>query len=311
MTTLDTPTVAAGGAPGSTPDGTDVGGPGPAPLALVRLPDAPAAVLAAAALLPGQGVRTPADLLAAGARTPWHFDAQEHLGRKGVRYKDRATLLALAASAAVLDGVPAPADATRTAVVVASCYGNVGTVCDVAEAIERDGTGAISPMDLPNASSNVVAAAVAIRFAVTGVCLSVCNGHTAGWDALLWAGRLLAAARADRVLVVGVETPSPAERHVRGAGAAPLVDGAGAVLLARADGAGAVPGPAGALTPRPLPPLLPGLEPAGVGGVLDLAVGAVAAARDGAAVRLASAPPTAAARTGGSPEAWTVHEGRP
>lgn len=270
-----------------------------APRAWVHLPDAPAAVLATAALLPGRGVRTPADLLdAGGAPAPWDFDPHALLGRKGVRYKDRATLLALAACAVALDGLAPAADATRSAVVVASCYGNVGTVCDVAAAIERDGTGAISPMDLPNASSNVVAAALAIRFGVTGVCLSVCNGHASGWDALVWAGRLLAAGRADRVLVVGVETPSAAERHVRGTAAAPLLDGAAVALLARPEGDA----PTAGRTTRTPAPVAADAEAAGVGGVLDLVAAVAAVGRDGGAVRL-DAP---GARPG-RPAAWTVH----
>lgn len=255
------------------------------PLARIRGPHGVLDVAAAGVLLPGLGVREPADL----RRHPgdaWEFDPHALLGRKGVRYKDRATLLASAVCEAAV-GRPALRTLLAgqgTALVVASCYGNAATVCAVSEQIAADGVAATSPMDLPNASSNVVAAALAIRFGVTGVCLTVCNGHGSGWDALLWADRLLAAGRARRVLVVGVETPSDAERRVRGGQAPPLVDGAAAVLLTRGDPGAAAAAPAGALDVA-----WSAVEWAAVAGVVD-------------AVRAAAAP----VGTGAPPAAVTI-----
>lgn len=224
------------------------------------------AVTGAAVLLPGLGVRAPGDEPGA----PFEFDPREFLGRKGVRYKDRATLLGASAAALALAdaGVVTDEPSPATGVVVASCYGNVETVCRVAAEIDAAGVPSTSPMDLPNASSNVVAATVAIRHRLTGVCLSVCNGHDSGWASLLWAWRLIAARRAQRVLVVGVETPSDPERVLRGPGAAPLLDGAAAVVVEAADDELAPPlEDAGATVAA-----LAGHETAGVGGVLHAAV---------------------------------------
>jgi 3-oxoacyl-[acyl-carrier-protein] synthase II len=63
----------------------------------------------------------------------------------------------------------------------------------------------ISPLDAPNASSNVIASTIAIWFRSGGPNLMVCSGATSGLDALALGCTLLRAGRADRVLVVGVE----------------------------------------------------------------------------------------------------------
>ena len=241
--------------------------PAPVRAAVLTTGLGPVAVRGVAALVPSAGITDPAGLLEPGA--PTEFEPIRYLGKKGLRYKDRATLLGSAAALLALaeaGGEPDP----RTGVIVASCYGNLDTVCRVAEQIETGGVPATSPMDLPNASSNVIAATIAIRAGFHGVCLSVCNGPDSGWAALLWAQRLLAAGRAGTVLVVGVETPSGYERGLRGPGALPLVDGAVAVVLGAAgpDSAGPAAGRVPATTPAG--PVLPGGHLAAVAGVADL-----------------------------------------
>ncbi|MGF1662363.1 MAG: beta-ketoacyl synthase N-terminal-like domain-containing protein [Kineosporiaceae bacterium] len=293
----------------------------PVALAGLDLPSGPVAVVGAAAVVPSRGVlgSDPAgaplttgtgSLLRPGP--PATFEPATVLGRKGLRYKDRATLLgAVAAELALRDagwagGVGAP---RSTGVVVASCYGNLDTVCGVAAAIDAGGVRATSPMDLPNASSNVVAAVIAIRGDLRGVCLSVCNGHTGGWDALLWAGRLLASGRAPAVLAVGVETPSPSERALRAEGP-DLADGAAALLLVPASPLSDAPGPAAPahdgpaapvalLPPAQTPTALAGLETASLGGVVDV-VAAVQAVRDGGPALALPAPGA------GAGAAWAV-----
>jgi 3-oxoacyl-[acyl-carrier-protein] synthase II len=240
-------------------------------------------VAGAAVLIPGSGIDGPAGL--ADPAGPVPFEPERVLGRKGLRYKDRATLLgSVVAQLALQEAAAAQVHPDRsTAVVVASCYGNLDTVCRVAQEIDSGGVPAISPMDLPNASSNVVAATIAIRNGFHGVCLSLCNGHGGGWDALLWGHRLIAAGRARSVLVVAVETPSKYEAGLRRDSAGrPLVDGAAAVLLSGTTPRPPSPTlapestPESTLQPEPEsepaagPALLPGLELASVGGVLDL-----------------------------------------
>ncbi|MCZ7437548.1 beta-ketoacyl synthase N-terminal-like domain-containing protein [Micromonospora sp. WMMC241] len=179
--------------------------------------------------------------------------AAELLGRKGLLAKEPATRLALCAVHRAL-GLPpkaprrtGPAD-PRTAVVVSSNLGNVATVGDIAGRLRDGGPREVGPLEAPNASSNVIAGAIAIWFRFGGPNLTVCSGATAGLDAIWLAGLLLRVGRADRVVVVGVEPDDPQARalHAARRGATPgrpLRAGAACLLLGPPD------------TPeRPLPP---------------------------------------------------------
>jgi 3-oxoacyl-[acyl-carrier-protein] synthase II len=177
------------------------------------------------------------DVLRSGRTPAGEFDAAAVLGRKGLLYKDRATRLALCAAhdaladAGLLGDNGLTVDCTTFAVIVSSNLGNLDTVCNAAAAIAAASVAAISPMDLPNASSNVVASSVAIRFGLRGPNLMLCNGSTGGLDAVNWATTLLAAGRADRVLVIGVETRN--EVVARLLGTEDVFDGAVCVVVER------------------------------------------------------------------------------
>lgn len=153
------------------------------------------------------------------------------LGKRGLRYKDEATRLGMAAVELALHnaGITDCSDVV-TAVVASSNYGNLDTVCKVAgNGLEPGERG---PMDLPNASSNVVASSIAIRFGLFGPNLMMCSGANSGLDALGWAEILLATKRAARVAVVGVEVRNTAvERFATAHAEAGLFHGAACVLL--------------------------------------------------------------------------------
>lgn len=161
-------------------------------------------------------------------------DPASLVGRKGMRYKDRATRLAYCATDAVLrdaglltdDGLTVPA--ASTGVVASSTLGNVDTVVRAADTIQAETVTGTSPMDLPNASSNVIASSMAIRFGLRGPNLMVCNGATGGLDAVRWAVTMLAAGRAERMLVLGVEPDTEEARALLGA---PGLDGAVALVV--------------------------------------------------------------------------------
>lgn len=211
-----------------------------------------AAVLAAALHLPGVDA-LPADLPGARAATVEEpacppERAADLLGRKGLLAKEPATRLALCAVHRAL-GLPAkaprrtgPAD-PRTAVVVSSNLGNVATVGDIARRLRDGGPREVGPLEAPNASSNVIAGAVAIWFRFGGPNLTVCSGATAGLDAIWLAGLLLRTGRADRVVVVGTEPDDAQARalHAARRGRAdgrPLRAGAACLLLGPVDGPG-------------------------------------------------------------------------
>ncbi|MEU4746080.1 beta-ketoacyl synthase N-terminal-like domain-containing protein, partial [Actinosynnema sp. NPDC023658] len=204
-------------------------------------------VTAQAVHLPGPG--SPDDrLLALLAAEPAVGPDQAHvlLGRKGLLYKEPSTRLALCAVHRALglpEGrptLPLPG-ADRTAVIVSSNYGNVATVAEVVRE-ERAGSGRdVSPLNSPNASSNVVASTIAIRWGFTGPNLTVCSGETSGLDAVGLGALALRAGRADRVVVVGVEPDDDTATSIAG----PLRALAACVVLERAE-----PGRAGVLLGR-------------------------------------------------------------
>ncbi|MEU5239792.1 beta-ketoacyl synthase N-terminal-like domain-containing protein [Streptomyces lydicus] len=140
------------------------------------------------------------------------FDPATGLSGRELRHKDRASRLALrAAESALHDAGLADANATftgvadSTAVVVSTNLGNVDSVCEATDTIARAGVRGLSPLGLPQTSSNVIAGWVAIRYGLRGPNLTVCNGVTSGLDALAWARNLIVAGRAEAAVVVGVE----------------------------------------------------------------------------------------------------------
>ncbi|MFI0220301.1 beta-ketoacyl synthase N-terminal-like domain-containing protein [Streptomyces lydicus] len=140
------------------------------------------------------------------------FDPATGLRGREMRHKDRASRLALrAAESALHDAGLTDANATftgvadSTAVVASTNLGNADSVCEAADTIASEGVRGLSPLGLPQTSSNVIAGWVAIRYGLRGPNLTVCNGVTSGLDALAWARTLVVAGRAEAAVVVGVE----------------------------------------------------------------------------------------------------------
>lgn len=146
----------------------------------------------------------------------------EKLGRKGVYGKDRATLLALCAVTDALRDAGLPPTAAAgpgpRGVVVSSNLGNADTVLDSIDVLRTQGVRGLRPIMAPNASSNVIAGAIAIWAGCKAINVMICNGATSGLDALYLACIALHAGRARTLLVVGVEVFDPRVR--------PLFDGA-------------------------------------------------------------------------------------
>jgi 3-oxoacyl-[acyl-carrier-protein] synthase II len=189
-------------------------------------------ITGAAVVLPGVG--DPGRLFTSGPNGAAPVQTAPLIGGKGLRYKDRATQLAYCAAQSALrdsgllrdDALTVPA--ATVGVVASSNFGNVDTVCQTMTTIADKTASETRPMDLPNASSNVVASSIAIRFGLRGPNLMVCNGATSGLDAVYLAALMLAAHRVPRILVVGVEPDNPEVREIAGG---QTLDGAAAFLL--------------------------------------------------------------------------------
>ncbi|MFM9452291.1 beta-ketoacyl synthase N-terminal-like domain-containing protein [Streptomyces europaeiscabiei] len=167
------------------------------------------------------------------------FDPATGLSGRELRHKDRASRLALrAAEFALHDAGLTDADdaftgaADSTAVVVSTNMGNADSVCEATDTIATAGVMGLSPLGLPQTSSNVIAGWVAIRYRLRGPNLTVCNGVTSGLDALAWARNLIVAGRAEAAVVVGVEPANDVVTKVLGEQS---TDAAVAVVLEPAD----------------------------------------------------------------------------
>lgn len=162
--------------------------------------------------------------------------AAEVLGRKGMLYKEPATRLALCAVhrafGVPLGKRPGFEPDPRTAVVVASNLGNVEAVARVTRTVQAEGGSAVSVLDAPNASSNIVASTIALWFGFGAANLMICSGRGAGFDGLELALLLLRAGRADRVVLVGVEPDDPVATGLY-AGSGRLRAGAACLVLER------------------------------------------------------------------------------
>lgn len=146
------------------------------------------------------------------------------LTTRGLRYKDKASLMAMAVSDHLLSESGTREDlarnSSRVAVVVASDHSNADTVERVAREIQGAGIYATSPMDLPNASPNVVASSVSILHGFRGPNLLVSGRPTSMAVALQVSRRLLAADRADHVVLLGVAPSTEAALALNGAAGA-------------------------------------------------------------------------------------------
>jgi 3-oxoacyl-[acyl-carrier-protein] synthase II len=177
----------------------------------------------------------PGDVLRPAAPAPG-FDPAALLGR-GYRYSDRTTQLAILATttaladADLLDGGDLAGPGGCFAVVASSNLGNLDTVCRTASVLAAGTAADTSPMDLPNASSNIVASSIAVRFGLRGPNVMVCNGASSGLDAIHLAAVLIRSGRACRVAVVAAETANEVVAQLLGRPVGELFDGAGAVIL--------------------------------------------------------------------------------
>jgi 3-oxoacyl-[acyl-carrier-protein] synthase II len=212
------------------------------PAAVLRGPHGTVNVQAVGLCLPDLGVHDLGTLLAGAAAPIDLFDLRAAIGRKGFRTMTPATRVAVVAADRAVDGIWSPNERQgdipfheaghRRGIVAASAHGNTESVCLTAQAIEDEGVRATSPLQLPNASRNVLAATLAIRHGVTGVCLTMDNGLAGGWDGLRWAVQCIARGRCDEILCVSAEAPSETVLALTGQR---LTHGSVALLLGRAD----------------------------------------------------------------------------
>jgi 3-oxoacyl-[acyl-carrier-protein] synthase II len=137
------------------------------------------------------------------------FDVTRWLGKKGTRFLDRSTMMAIAAAGLALkDGGLAvdEANAGRIGVVLGTAMGSLKSISDFGrETLLHDRPFLVNPMLFPNTVLNSAAGQVAIWLKLRGINTTVSNGQLSGLMAVSYAGRAIGLEYADAILAGGVE----------------------------------------------------------------------------------------------------------
>jgi 3-oxoacyl-[acyl-carrier-protein] synthase II len=138
------------------------------------------------------------------------FEPTDHLSVKEVRRSDRFTQLALAAAKEALadagweDGPPGDPD--RTACVIGTGIGGIGTLEDQHVVMREQGAERVSPLSIPLLMANAAAGVVAMKYDLRGQSFGTVSACAAGAHAIGMATRLIAYGDAERVVTGGSES---------------------------------------------------------------------------------------------------------
>jgi 3-oxoacyl-[acyl-carrier-protein] synthase II len=141
------------------------------------------------------------------------FDAERFLGRKGLKYLDRSTQLAAAATALALEdaGLTAPPGArVDIGLVLGTTFGSVESISGFDRQILHEGPRSVNPMAFPRTVINSPAGHVAIRYGLIGLNATISAGSASSLHAIGYAADFIQMARADILLAGGVEELAPA-----------------------------------------------------------------------------------------------------
>ena len=130
------------------------------------------------------------------------------LGQKGLKYLDRSTQLAAAATSLALAdaGLVAAAGArVDIGLVLGTTFGSVDSITGFDRQILAEGPRSVTPMAFPRTVINSPAGHVAIRFGLTGLNATLAAGSVSSLQAIAYAADFVELGRADVLLAGGVE----------------------------------------------------------------------------------------------------------
>jgi 3-oxoacyl-[acyl-carrier-protein] synthase II len=138
------------------------------------------------------------------------FDPKEHLSIKEVRRSDRFTQLALAAAKEALEDAGwedgSRGDPDRTACVIGTGIGGIGTLEDQHVVLRDQGPERVSALSIPLLMANAAAGVLAMKYDLRGQSFGTVSACAAGAHAIGMSARLIAYGDADRVLTGGSES---------------------------------------------------------------------------------------------------------
>jgi 3-oxoacyl-[acyl-carrier-protein] synthase II len=137
------------------------------------------------------------------------FEPTEHLSVKEARRSDRFTQFALAASKEALEDAGwedgPPGDPDRTACVIGTGIGGIGTLESQHVVMRDQGPEKISPLSIPLLMANAASGVVAMKYDLRGQSFGTVSACAAGAHAIGMAERLIRSGDADRVVTGGSE----------------------------------------------------------------------------------------------------------
>ena len=137
------------------------------------------------------------------------FEPKEHLSIKEVRRSDRFTQLALAAAKEAIEDAGwedgTPGDPDRTACVIGTGIGGIGTLETQHIVLRDQGPDKISPLSIPLLMANAASGVVAMKYDLRGQSYGTVSACAAGAHAIGTAERMIRYGDADMVVTGGSE----------------------------------------------------------------------------------------------------------
>ncbi len=148
------------------------------------------------------------DLPAKNAAEIKDFDPKSILWKKGLRLMDRNSLLSLCAAKLAIEDARLPLDQEpkdNLGVVLSSSFGSISSRSDFQFAILKEGSRRINPNLFPNTVLNVMASQVAIKFGLSGACVSVSSGYNGIFESFEMARFFIESGQIETAIVGGTE----------------------------------------------------------------------------------------------------------
>lgn len=137
------------------------------------------------------------------------FDASNFLGKKGTRFLDRTTKLAVSTVGMALQHselAVTSENQARIGIVLGTNVGSVKSVCDfMRDTLVHDRPYLVNPMHFPNSVMNCASRQAAIWHKLKGVNSTISGGRLAGLLALRYSGLMIRLGYADAILTGSVE----------------------------------------------------------------------------------------------------------
>ncbi len=136
------------------------------------------------------------------------FEPEPFLGRRGLKYLDRSTQLAGAATSLALADVGIASESAselEIGLVLGTAFGSLDSISRFDQEAYREGPRYVRPMDFPKTVINSPAGHTAIKFGLSGLNATISTGLVSSLHAIKYATDCIAIKQADIVLAGGVE----------------------------------------------------------------------------------------------------------